>query len=72
MSEREHKRDNSRAADIRSRQNDAAKSKRKWFKREEEPITDLNTDSFLKKALKNGLDLAKIAREAAEKDKSED
>lgn len=72
MSEKEHKRDNSRAADTRARQDDAAKGTRRWFKREEAPITDLNAESFLKKALRNGLDLARIAREAAEKAKAED
>ncbi|NCN45472.1 MAG: hypothetical protein COU63_02895 [Candidatus Pacebacteria bacterium CG10_big_fil_rev_8_21_14_0_10_36_11] len=66
MNETDRKRDESQAADIRKRQNWAAKFSRRKTYQKDELIDDLNTDSFIAQALKNGLNLVRIAREAAE------
>lgn len=60
-------RDNSRSADIRARQNDAAKASKpsKPTTEKSSSITDQNVDAFIKEAQKNGLDLVAIAAAVA-------
>ncbi len=70
MSERLRKaiaRDNSIAADIRARQNDATKTSKpsKPSTEKSSSITDQNVDAFIKEAKKNGLDLLAIATAVA-------
>lgn len=66
--EKDIKRIYSYSAELRGRQNSAAKASRsKEVPKNPTPIIDKNTDAFIAQALSNGLDLATISAAAVAK-----